>query len=451
MTVARREDRSFLRIDEHGRAFVASASLQQRLKGEAGCFELVQSADGRLVFDKVDPQSTNDELVAPIVWQGDIGAMGSTVEIINFMNAAQQTGNLVFLAEGQRKAILFQNGEVRGASSNQVEDRLGEILYRFGALSRQSLDEATEASRRRRRPLGNYLLETGLVNQADLYRYVRRQVEEIFYSTLTLRSGDFVLLVADPEKLQSPISLNAQSLLMEGLRRMDELAYFRQSIPQTRSRLVRRETTKAPPDDLTARDQLLLDACAEPQTVESLVLLSRLGDFETYKILHRLVQAELLAVLPALPSSTAQQTQTHDSMQSMPASAGAPVNTGSPEPADEITQMVDTFNRVFQRIYQAIASHGREDALDQGLETFLQFYGFVELFQGVRFDPTGRLDKVRLLANLRDNHTDNRLSFLQQALNELLFFEMFAAREWLDRDEQHELQKIINQLFIDIG
>ncbi|MEZ4466660.1 MAG: hypothetical protein R3F60_22605 [bacterium] len=46
---------------------------------------------------------------------------------------------------------------------------------------------------------------------------------------------------------------------------------------------------------------------------------------------------------------------------------------------------------------------------------------------------------------------DNRLSFLSQALNELLFFEMFAAREWLERDEQQELQKVINQLFIDIG
>jgi hypothetical protein len=40
---------------------------------------------------------------------------------------------------------------------------------------------------------------------------------------------------------------------------------------------------------------------------------------------------------------------------------------------------------------------------------------------------------------------------LSQALNELLFFEMFAAREWLERDEQQELQRIINQLFIDIG
>ena len=113
--------------------------------------------------------------------------------------------------------------------------------------------------------------------------------------------------------------------------------------------------------------------------------------------------------------------------------------------------MVDTFNSVFQRIYQAISKHGQQNALKQGLDTFLQFYGFVELFQGVTFDQAGALDKRTLLANLNKNQIENRVSFLSQALNELLFFEMFAAREWLEREEQQELQKIINQLFIEIG
>ncbi len=111
----------------------------------------------------------------------------------------------------------------------------------------------------------------------------------------------------------------------------------------------------------------------------------------------------------------------------------------------------DTFNSVFQRIFQAISKHGQQNALKQGLDTFLQFYGFVELFQGVTFDQSGALDKRTLLANLNKNQIENRVSFLSQALNELLFFEMFAAREWLEREEQQELQKIINQLFIEIG
>ena len=67
------------------------------------------------------------------------------------------------------------------------------------------------------------------------------------------------------------------------------------------------------------------------------------------------------------------------------------------------------------------------------------------------FDQSGALDKRTLLANLNKNQIENRVSFLSQALNELLFFEMFAAREWLEREEQQELQKIINQLFIEIG
>ena len=75
----------------------------------------------------------------------------------------------------------------------------------------------------------------------------------------------------------------------------------------------------------------------------------------------------------------------------------------------------------------------------------------MELFAGVTFNDSGALDKRALLTNLNNHQVENQSSFLSQALNELLFFEMFAAREWLERDEQQELQRIINQLFIDIG
>ncbi|MCA9548010.1 MAG: DUF4388 domain-containing protein [Myxococcales bacterium] len=424
--MSRREDRNLLRIDAQGRVLGIGPLLAEQLRPHKGLYGFAVGADGALRFEKVDVSPSADEYHQPIILQGDIGAMGSTVEVINFVNSAQMTGNLVLLADGLRKAIYFQNGEVRGASSNRVEDRLGEIMYRFGALSRQSLDEAIEASRKRRRPLGNYLLDEGIITQADLYRYVRRQVEEIFYSTLLLKDGQFFLTRFDAERLPSPISLNAQSLLMEGLRRMDEMAYFRQKIAGPHTRLARKGDAQGS-SELGAKERAVLDALSQPSTVEQVTLACRLGAFETTKMLHRLLDEGLLEVVDDAADVPAQSLD------------------------GEVGKMVDTFNSVFERIFQAISRHGREDALEQGLETFLQFYGFVELFQGVKFDQAGRLDKAKLLENLRANQADNRLSFLQQALNELLFFEMFAAREWLERDEQHELQKIINQLFIDIG
>jgi hypothetical protein len=426
--MTRRDDaKGFLLVDERGRVTVIGDELRERLRSRAGYYSLLPSEKTLLHFQKSGTAPTLEEFNDPIVLSGDIAGMGSTIEIINFINASQLSGNLVFISGDSRKSLYFKKGEVRSASSNRVEDRLGEILFRFGALSRDQLDNAIRQARKLRRPLGNFLLEEKLLTQQELYGFVMRQVEEIFYSILLIKEGDFYLTRFDVDSLPRPLSLNTQSLLMEGLRRMDEMAYFRQRIPQENVRFARTELAVA--GEGTARERNVIEQLDEPRGLEELTFRSRLGEFETLKVLHHLMERGTVRILRDLPQGGGD---------------GSPI-TG------EMSNLVDTFNSVFRRIYQAVSKHGRQDALESGLETFLQFYGFVELFQDVRFDEHGALDKETLLANLQKNQIDNRLSFLSQALNELLFFEMFAAREWLERDEQQDLQKIINQLFIEIG
>jgi hypothetical protein len=422
----RDEAKGFLLVDERGRVTVIGEDLRERLRARAGYYTLLPSEKSLLHFQKSTTTPTLEEFNDPVVLSGDIAGMGSTIEVINFVNASQLSGNLIFLSGDSRKSLYFKKGEVRSAASNRVEDRLGEILYRFGALSREQLDNAIRQARKLRRPLGNFLLEEKLLTQQELYGFVMRQVEEIFYSILLIQEGDFYLTRFDVDSLPRPLSLNTQTLLMEGLRRMDEMAYFRQRIPRDNVRFGR---SNGGPAEASPREQGLLEQLDEPRTLDELTYRSRLGEFETLKVLHHLLERGAVRILKEAVHGNGD---------------GAPITA-------EMSGLVDTFNSVFRRIYQAVSKHGRQGALEQGLETFLQFYGFVELFQDVTFDPQGALDKDTLLANLQKNQIDNRLSFLSQALNELLFFEMFAAREWLERDEQQDLQKIINQLFIEIG
>lgn len=424
--VRRDNAKGYLLVDERGRVTVIGEGLRERLRTRPGYYSLLPSEKSLLHFQKAANPPQLEEFRDPIVLSGDIAGMGSTVEIINFVNASQLSGHLIFISGDVRKSLFFKKGEVRSASSNRVEDRLGEIMYRFGALSREQLDDAIRTARKLRRPLGNYLLEEKLVTQSDLYGHVMRQVEEIFYSILLIDEGDFYLTRFDVDLLPRPIALNTQTLLMEGLRRMDEMAYFRQRIPHGGVRIARADNVDE--ETLSPRERLVLAQLDEPRTVDDLTLRCRLGEFETLKVVFHLLQ--------------------RGAVRAADDAAGEGDDAAV---TSEMSTLVDTFNSVFRRIYQAVSKHGRQDALERGLQTFLQFYGFVELFQGVQFDEQGALDKESLLANLQKNQIDNRLSFLSQALNELLFFEMFAAREWLERDEQQDLQKIINQLFIEIG
>ncbi|MCA9537544.1 MAG: DUF4388 domain-containing protein [Myxococcales bacterium] len=429
--MSRRDDKKgYLQIDETGRIYVLGSGLRKTLGEMAGYYTHLPSDASLLHFQRAQSVPTYDEFRDPIILQGDIAAMGSTVEVINFVTSSQLSGNLVFVSDDIRKCLYFKNGEVRGAASNRAEDRLGEVMYRFGALTREALDAALEECRRIRRPFGNFLLDRGIIAQTDLYKFVRKQVEETFYSVLLIAEGDFYLTRFDVDSLPSPLSLNAQTLLMEGLRRMDEMTYFRQQIPDLSTRIAIGRNEPSLRSALSDKEQVLLSALEQPLSVRDLINSCRFGEFDTTKQLFHLLQAGYVQVLEP---------------------EGDDLSLDGDPQASETATMIDTFNSVFQRIYQAIARHGRQDALEQGLETFLQFYGFVELFQGVTFDSRGRLDKAQMLQNLGTHPADTREGLLSQALNELLFFEMFAAREWLERDEQQELQKIINQLFIDIG
>jgi hypothetical protein len=428
--MSRRDDvKGYVQIDATGRMIAVGAALRQDLAALAGVYTHLPSDSTLLHFQRIGTVPPLEEFRQPVVLQGDIAGFGSTVDVINFVHSAQLSGNLIFVQGDIRKSLAFKDGHVRNATSNRAEDRLGEILYRYGALSREQLDRAGEECRRIRRPLGNHLLDRGYITQADLYLNVRRQVEEIFYSVLLFKDGDFFFTRSPKEAVTGPMALSAQSLLMEGLRRIDEMAYFRERIPDDGMRLAARIDVEGA--ELGARERLVLRLLQKPRTVEQVTRACRFGDFETMKILFHLKQGGFIDMV--------------EDEAEVPAESLEEERVGS-----ETATMIDTFNTVFERIYQAISRHGQHQALQKGLETFLQFYGFVELFQGVSFIE-GRLDKDKLLLNLGRTQMDNRLSFLSQALNELLFFEMFAAREWLERDEQQELQKVINQLFIDIG
>lgn len=427
--MARRDDiKGFIHVDQTGRMLVTGAALRRQLAQLTGDYTHLPSDSSLLHFQRVNNAPILEEFRQPIALQGDIEAMG-TIEIINFVQSAQMSGNLIFIHEDTRKSLYFKDGNVRSAASNRSEDRLGEVLYRYGAISREQLETSLEECRRIRRPLGNHLLDRNLITQTDLYLNVKRQAEEIFYSILLMDEGDFYLTKYSPDAVPGPLSLSTQSMLMEGLRRIDEMAHFRERIPENGMRLVVKSGS-GDVQSLGPRERVILNVLRQPRTVAQVIAACRFGEFETIKALFQLKQAGFLEeVVTVGPSAMPVESVEMDS---------------------ETAAMVDTFNAVFERIYEAISRHGQEDALEKGLETFLQFYGFVELFQDVSFER-GQLDKNQLLSNLTKNQAENRLSFLSQALNELLFFEMFAAREWLERDEQQDLQKIINQLFIEIG
>jgi hypothetical protein len=76
--------------------------------------------------------------------------------------------------------------------------------------------------------LGTYLVETGLLQPQDLWKALNEQAAKVFSSILQIHVGSFVLFNKIPDETEPvhTLKLFTQNLLMEALRKMDEMAYF---------------------------------------------------------------------------------------------------------------------------------------------------------------------------------------------------------------------------------
>ncbi|HEX6836559.1 MAG TPA: hypothetical protein VF334_08290, partial [Polyangia bacterium] len=228
----------------------------------------------------------------------------------------------------------------------------------------------------------------------------------------------------------SQLSLSTKQLLFDGVRRIDELGYFREKLPSSELVLVRRHPP--PETKLEPKEDRVLNLVDGARDIAAIARQSHLGEFETTKVLYQLVTSGF--VEPKQQPVVKLQTSRGDSLK------------------DIFGKVVDAFNEVYGKIYSAVAQRGRAQPLLKGLESFFGSVAeFAPLFVGLSMDDRGMLNREQLLANLNMAPTDDKLDYLHRGLNELLFFELFTAGEAVDRREEIELHQRLNQIIRDKG
>jgi hypothetical protein len=423
------EDRNVVLIDADGRVSV-DHEAQRRLAGRPGRFRVVPTTGEIVILQRVAETRAQGSVsvITPgkVTLAGEVDAVGGLVDVINFILHNQWSGQLAIVDGLARKAIHFRRGDVRSAASNVPEDRLGSILYRLGAVTDEQLKSALQAAGPGGR-LGQVLVERAILTAHDLYTYVRKQVEEIFFSLLVQRAGSFYFYRTDED--HGPVSqlmLPTKQLLFDGVRRIDELSYFRAKLPSTDIVLSRRHP--APLQKLEPRHERLLGLVDGTRDLRTIARTSHLGEFETTKILFQLLTSGFV------------EPKTQPTIPVQPIRAGDSIE-------DVYGKVVDTFNDVYAKIYAAIQQHDKTEVLQKGLDSFFASVGdFAPLFVGLTVDARGTLSREQLLANLSMAPTDDKLDYLHRGLNELLFFELFTAGEAVDRREEIELHQRLNQI-----
>lgn len=225
------------------------------------------------------------------------------VELFQTLALNQHTGTLVVEHGDERKSIHFATGSISFVSSRQTV-RIGEILVRLGKVTEQDVQEALGEQQESGRLVGRVLIDRGLVTLEDVQFALQKKMEEELYDLFLWERGTFEFLsgfcppeLMDPLQRHTRISIDPQSVLMEGLRQLDELRLIKATLPDFRLAIGR--TGKPPGDVLEGSPQgpAIWELTAAPETVQRLLASSPEGRFQTLRVLHQLVEAGSLRAL----------------------------------------------------------------------------------------------------------------------------------------------------------
>ncbi|MEX2528334.1 MAG: DUF4388 domain-containing protein [Gemmatimonadota bacterium] len=191
--------------------------------------------------------------------------------------------------------IFFEKGRVTYASVLNRPDRLGELLVRNKIITRPQLSSAMESQAHHPgRRLGQLLVEQGYLTEEQLQRYVTIQIEEAVFHLFSWERGSFHFNPdqrpdEDPSLL---VSINAEGLLLEGARRVDEWSVIEKKIPSMDLLFTLVRDPRGEGEvELTGEQGKLLPLLDGSRTVEELARDAGLVEFEAARGLYGLLQA----------------------------------------------------------------------------------------------------------------------------------------------------------------
>lgn len=275
--------------------------------------------------------------------QGTLKDFG-IAEILQLIGQQAKSGVLHLESRDEEIHIAMADGNVVRAehAGRKARERLGNRLVRAEIITQEQLEYALDLQKRSLRRLGDLLVELRFVTKDALREMTALQTTETVYKLFHWKSGTYEFVPGDVEWDPETVTpLRAESVLMEGFRQVDEWPMIRRRIPSPAMTFERLRALggadaaggAAEADDVDAAfdglgapeprkgefatlgaNERRVDALVEPgRTVERIVDLSRLGEFETCKALLNLVNAGVLEpVAPARRAAAAVGAYAHD-------------------------------------------------------------------------------------------------------------------------------------------
>lgn len=401
------DDVGNIRIDHGGVMTAADAAGRAVLGAMPGVYKALRA--GSLVLLSLDegtgagPQDGEELALA-----GSLDA-NSLLGLFNLLAQNRDTGRLVLKRDHVERVIILKDGDIASVGSNALEDRLGRFLLRLGKITEDQLDTAQSEAETNHTRIGQVLVNSKFLDAHELWRCIQEQITEIFSDVVGWESGSFMLFrVPEGFRFPSTPPLSMQGLLLEAVRRADEMGVFREKIPDRNSFL--QPTGKDLKDSAEDLDKKAMEAVGGGASIAEVVRSLGVGEFQATRACYNLIKARVVEIVESAQEAT-QVVLTKDERV-----------------------RIDVYNLAFREIKDEVLRAGAVDEFLEGVEKYLRDEAgpHSAVFLGIQPDGTGGFPIDALVQNLSLIPTSEPVSLLQEALNELTFFMLFHCGELLD-------------------
>jgi hypothetical protein len=399
-------------IREDGTVSAEGVTLRELLGTFAGRYTVTQGSPGMLVLQSASAMAMDPG--GRVIAAGEIVGKSTVLEIVSAAAQNGWRGELSVIDGELVRRVMMDQGALKAAFSNVPSERLGEVMVSLGTITVDQLArcvlEATEGRR-----FGEIALEAGFVDRQRLFAMLQAQAERIFQASLLVTSGRYTFLLAkdDDDAPAMTLHMPIQTLLLESVQKMDEMALFRERIPSS------------------ALCPVLTEVATRRTLSESLRPISHLADgtnsiLEIGRALH-LDEFEVTKRVMQLLQIGCVELRDRQSLS-----------------RESVERIIKQLNDIMREIRDTVERHGGRKEMLWTLQQWVRDSDIIDYF-----GPLLRIDsEISIDATLRQLESltlDRPLETLHRAAHELVSFAMFSAAPTLPREAERSLSKWVNQ------
>lgn len=438
-----RAPRLSVELHPTGRMRAPHPGARELLRDRLRDAELMPCGPGWLVLRTRDASGAEPPDARRVVAAGVLGDAGlSIIDFVGFLENGDETGMLSVAHGDVERSLYLREGAVVWAASTAPEDQLGALLVRRGRITAEQLSalRGDPASQDR---IGAASVARGFVTHDVMLEMMRVWIVEIFDQILAMEHGVWSFARVPAELLgRAPVQIAAQGMLMDALRRIDEMQVYRQRVRSSKA-LVRRVGRAAAVDGPSTTDLVqrleegplagrVLDNLGTAASIEALVQRVGESEFAVTRAVYQLLRSNLVSIV-------------EDEASARPA---GPVAT--PEQAREI---VEVYSIALREIFDEVARLGQASHLRTAARGFLADEAgagtYAQLLRNVVLLPDGTLEDDSVLRGIATRPVTPRA--LNDALSELLFFVLYQATELLGRRRGDDLARRVKLIHAMLG